>query len=200
MKKILMSLAAISTITFAGGNISAVAPIVEAEPCPEFTPQAYIGIAGTYSEFSYTFLPTAETIDDVEDTIGFQGQIGYDIFGQNGWVLGVEARAGYAEVDAFDATYLAAYLKPQYNFDKFGIYGLLGYGQTTFSASADIAPYTTLTIEDTTDDFTWGAGLKYSFNETFDVFVDYVALPDWELGNTDEIDSDIVSLGVNYKF
>ncbi len=196
MKKILTTLVALmaaGTMAIAGGSV---APIIEAEPCPEFQPQAYVGLAGVWGEASYD-IAGLEVYNN--DNIGFQGQLGYDIFGQNGWVLGVEARAGYVDVDLFDATYIAAYVKPQYNFEKFGIYGLIGYGQTTFSATADINENWSVTVEDTTDDFTYGAGVKYAFNENFDVFLDYVVLPDYEVG-VDKIDSDVVALGVNYKF
>ena len=199
MKKIVASIALASTMLMAGGSI---APIVEAEPCPEFTPSGYIGVSGTYSEFTYKYFPSIQPVEVTydDDTIGFQGQIGYDIFGQDNWVFGVEARAGYATVDAFDATYIAAYVKPQYNFDGgFGIYGLLGYGQTTFTVSDYLPSGVKLSATDDTDDFTYGAGIRYFVNEKLEVFGDYVVLPDYEVGY-DKVDSDIVSIGLNYHF
>jgi opacity protein-like surface antigen len=192
MKKILIAALAAGTMAFAGGSI---APIIEAEPCPEFTPQVYVGGAINWGEFSYNVYDV-EVFND--DNFGIQGQIGYDVFGQGNWVLGVEARAGYIDVDTFDASYIAAYVKPQYNFDKFGVYGLVGYGQTTYSASADLNDNWSIKVEDTTDDFTWGAGIKYMFTDTIDIDLSYVVLPDYEIG-VDDVDSDIIALGVNYK-
>ena len=198
-KKIMAGITLASAILFAGGQV---APIIEEDPCPEFVQGGYIGVSGTYSEFTYKYFPSIQPVEVTyeDENIGFQGQIGYDIFGQDGWVFGVEARAGYASVDAFDVTYIAAYTKPQYNFEGgFGIYGLIGYGQSTFTVSDYLPSGVKLSVTDDTDDFTWGAGIKYVINDKLEVFGDYVVLPDYEVGY-DKVDSDIVSIGVNYRW
>jgi len=192
MKKFLLGIL-MSASLIAGGSIVQYEPQASI-PCDEFNPYGYIGLSGIYGEFDETFYDEELS----EDNIGFQVQAGYMIFGQNGWSLGVEGRYGYVSLDYLDVSYLTGYAKVEKDIDKFGIYGLLGYGTTDFSASYDIG-YLNLTIDDSTSDFTWGAGIKYGFNESFDVFIDYVVLPDYEVG-TDNIDSDIISVGVNYKF
>jgi len=172
MKKIILALL-ISVGLYAGGNYY---------PCDKFQPYGYIGGGAIYAEFNKE-----------SDNLGFQGQAGYMLFGEDNFSFGVEGRIGYASVDILDATYYSGFAKVEYDKDKFGVYGLLGYGTADYSIKYDY-----LSISDSTSDFTWGAGLKYDL-KNFSIFIDYTVLPDYEVG-TDTIDSDIVTLGVNYKF
>ena len=53
--------------------------------------------------------------------------------------------------------------------------------------------------------FQWGLGASYVMTETFSVFFDYVSLAsdmesDAFLGNTPDVDSDALTLGVIYNF
>ena len=191
--------ALLSASLVAGGTISAqTAPIYEPEatlPCDDFVSYGFVGIAGVWGEYTETFF------DDevIEDNIGGQVQLGYMLFGQDGWEFGVEGRYGYISLDYLDASYLNAYARVEKDFDKFGVYGLLGYGQVDYSASFPLG-FVDVTIDDTASDFTWGAGVKYGFNQDWDVFIDYTRMPDFELGTADSIDSDVVALGVNYKW
>jgi opacity protein-like surface antigen len=195
MIKEMITGAILSTALVAGGDIANIYQEPKAPlPCEQFQPYGYVGAAGVYAEFTEDFNGEEWT----EDNIGGQLQGGVMLFGQNGWSFGAEGRVGSIELDYLDVTYYNIYAKVEKDVDKFGIYGLLGYGTTDFSATFDYG-YLNVTIDDSVSDFTWGAGVKYAFNEQFDVFVDYVVLADYEVG-TDTIDSDVVTLGVNYKF
>jgi opacity protein-like surface antigen len=192
MKNIVLSVL-VATSLYAGGSIQVYETSAQI-PCDSFAPYGYVGISGTYGEFDEVVANEELT----EDNIGGQLQGGYMIFGQDGWEFGVEGRYGFLTLDYLDVSYLTGYAKVEKDIGKFGLYGLMGYGTTDFSATYDYG-LVRVTIDDSVSDFTWGAGIKYAFNNQFDVFIDYSVLPDYEIG-TDTIDSDIVSVGVNYKF
>jgi len=193
MKKIL-SAVLLSATLYAGGTIT---NIHEPEPLAPigFEPYAYAGVSGVYGEFD----AISGGYDDFkDDNIGGQLNVGYMLFGQYEWSFGVEGRYGYISGDLLDVSWLTGYGKVQYEVNKFGIYGLLGYGITDFSTTFDYSDFR-VNIDDSTSDFTWGAGVAYDYTKKLSVFIDYTVLPDYEVG-TDGVDSDIVSVGVNYKF
>ena len=204
MKKIITSLAVASAVLMAGGPIKpiegpSITPIEET--CTAFVPSGYVGISAIWGEFGLASVqPVGQGgINIDEDNIGIGLQAGYDIFGQDNWILGVEARYGFVSLDTYDASYIAAYLKPQYKIDDLGVYGLIGYGRTDYSVSGDFYGGT-LTYDTSADDFTYGAGITYDVADNVEVFVDYIMLPDFQAGNADTVDSDVVTLGVNYRF
>jgi len=177
----------------AGGEIATIHEKPDYPIYEEFTPNAYVGLSGVWGEFSY--LDTDYNDGVTDDNIGAQVQVGYNIFGYNGWTFGVEGRYGYLEVDNFVAvSYLNGYGKVEYTLDQIGAYGLLGYGNTNVTLTRSYYD-----VSADTSDFTWGAGVKYYFDTKFEITLDYVVLADWEVG-VDTIDSDVVSLGFNYNF
>ncbi len=187
----------------AGGNISAAPVPIEEPKIKNF----YVGAGVAFNEI--TLQERADKFikpDLTESGFGIQADLGYSVCGANGWFLNVEGRLGVANTDIIDSTWYAAYLKPVYMFsgegrfkEGFGIYGLLGYGAIDLSYST-VGPYGgTITYAKTVDDFTYGAGILYGFSETIEVFADYVVLP--ELANLPEnIDEDVLVVGVNYRF
>ncbi len=79
-----------------------------------------------------------------------------------------------------------------------GIYGLVGYGVTDISVSRPISGGT-LTYDVDVDDFTYGAGIRYTYSTEIDIVADYVVLPNFQEGNTN-IDADLLTIGINYNF
>lgn len=99
---------------------------------------------------------------------------------------------GTAEVDKdWDISNIAVYLKPKYSIEKFTLYGLLGYGQTSLNSHSE-------------NSFQWGLGANFTATDKVDVVVDYTRLyDDKELNDLDiqnDISVDSVNLGVVYNF
>ena len=88
------------------------------------------------------------------------------------------------------------YLKPMYPVYDFNIYGLLGYGGVQLSNLDSGDAYES--------GFQWGLGTEYNINENFAVFVDYVKVYDDNgfdyRAVSEDVESDIWTLGVSYKF
>ncbi len=89
------------------------------------------------------------------------------------------------------------YVKPMYPVtEAFDIYALLGYGGVMLSDINNGDAYE--------DGFQWGLGAQYAIMENVSVFVDYVTLYDNTgfdyVAQDDDLDSDVWTLGVTYKF
>ncbi len=214
MKKITLSLIASMAMAgtlMAGGDI---APVVE--PAYEAPVVQAVDMSGFYLGAGYS-----AQYSDVEDySYGVQVDVdsdnllfvaGYD-YNQ---YIGVEGRYsvsvgdvelsdsdGYAETsDDYETTNWAIYVKPQYLMDNgFGVYALLGYGETEFS---------NLTETGSDDGFAWGLGAKYTVNN-WSLFLDYTDLvTDGELTGIEaapgvpadlDVQTDSWNFGVTYKF
>jgi len=218
MKKTTLSLAAFAvfgTSLMAGGDIqpAAVEPAV-VEPVSVEVAQApstgfYIGGGYAYQHSDVEDHSYNTPVDVDSNNIMLLAGYYYNQY------IGVEARYSISVGDVtvedntakeessdFETTNLAIYLKPKYSInDKFGVYGLLGYGKTTFE-----------NLRDEGDDtgFQWGLGANYNVNSKVAVFVDYVNLVDG--GDLDginaspgvdadlDVDTYAVNIGVTYKF
>jgi len=101
-----------------------------------------------------------------------------------------------------DFSNVAVYLKPMYSFDDFSVYALLGYGEVTLTDLPH--PSSAGSVDRAEDGFQWGLGAQYTFMENVSVFVDYVKLYDDKgfdyRAQLADIDSDIWTLGVSYRF
>ena len=87
----------------------------------------------------------------------------------------------------------ALYLKPQYKFEDFGVYALLGYGLTNVSF---------MNKDTKTSGFQYGGGASYDINDQLTVFADYTKL----VGQSKKIseattikDIDNVNAGLIYR-
>ena len=190
MKKILLSVAAISTLAFSGGDIL---PMVVIDDELDFQ--------GVYMGAAISSMSTRESrvsMDITEITDG-QDRLG-NIYVLAGYTindyLAVEGRYAFNITDT-DLVTLSSqwslFLKPMYKFENeedrsngenyFAIYGLLGYGGTDIEAG-NISPTGIVTKVDDTG-FQWGIGLSYTFREasyeenykykdSWTVFIDYV--------------------------
>lgn len=206
MTKMILSLAAASAMVMAGGDLSPV-EVVSVETVEAFT-GVYVGGALTGVSTGLGG-DTGVIFDNDTSTFGVQGNIGYTFFNNGSIAVSAEARAGtnFADDSDVELAYVAGYVKPEAIFGDLGIYGLVGYGTVDYNAN----PRITLSADSSVDDFTWGLGAQWLVAENISVFADYVALPslnlvDVETGyagtliNENSVDTDVVSVGLNYRF
>ena len=159
----------------------------------------YLGLGYAYTAIDFgadaTFIDF-DAFDVATDSIVFLA--GYDF---NEW-LGIEGRYywnitsavadeynAYGLLDEYKAESFAFYAKPQYSFDMISIYALLGVTMNDYALPL-------LSSDDTL--FSWGAGAKFNFTESFGAFVDYT-----DLGETDIVLATALSswnFGITYKF
>ena len=193
IKKLIASLMLTATI-YAGGNLYTEQEMIQ-DPCLDRSGM-YVGVSVSYDEFSMDYFPSPNGGDYDEFGPGIQLTIGYDIFGFDNWLYSVEGRIGYASVEDIDYSWYAAYTKVEYDAGKFGIYGLLGYGTSDATLSIYNGPYN-IKINGSVNDFTYGAGINYQYSDELSIVLDYVVEPEFV---DDNINNDVISLGVNYKF
>ena len=196
-----MSFLALSGLTFAGGDIASVEPVVTSTVTPD-TSDFYVGVGLGQVDINNN------TSGENWDSNTFVLQVGYEV---NPY-LALEGRYSLGfNMDYNKGTTLGTfngipldndfsswglYVKPTYPVGDFAIYGLLGYGGVMLTDMRGGDAYE--------DGFQWGAGVNYSISENMSVFVDYVALYDDTgfdyVGTLDSWDSDTWTIGVSYRF
>ena len=217
----LVSILALSGISFAGGNVSPVVPIDE----PVLEAPVVIGSSAFYVGLGYSYLSSNRTAvlnnpadlrngQVVKDTdssannillqAGYQFNQYLAIEGRYTFSLGDHALThnhinGLEEDMDIDISNIAIYLKPIYPIGDISIYGLLGYGQVDRTHNVRNHSWDG-------SGFQWGAGLEYAINDKFSIFADYVLWYD-EDGEPHEylprlLDTDfsVVSVGVSYRY
>jgi len=195
MKNITMSIVALlamNTMVFAGGDIAPVEPEITVPEVAESTGSFYVGAGYSYMNMnidSYTTGTTALVTVPEQDHNGDAVLLlaGYN-FNQ---YFGVEARyAGFTDC----LENYGIYAKPMYPFGAATVYGLLGYGETTYDNGASSSE----------SGFQWGLGASYAVTEQIGVFVDYTSLYDDSGfdGHLTGVDFmvDSVNVGMTYKF
>jgi len=204
LKTITLSILAASSI-FAGGDINIIEEKeIEIEIPQKDTSSFYLGIGTSYINLK------SITTDESFTSLGATLQVGYKY---NSYI-GVEARYSQSVGDvAYDkgntlfvntssypttSSNIALYLKPQYPLGDFTLYGLLGYG---------VIQYTQLptgTKDRKESSFQWGLGSEYLVMENISIFADYSRLYDGVGVDghiaTHDVYSDIVTIGISYKF
>jgi hypothetical protein len=191
MKKILVTAVAaltLGTSAFAGGDIAPVEATVT--PCTAAKTGLYLG-GGVTALFTDTI-----GLDnyDGEDGYGIQLNIGYDVYTVDAFNVAVEARLGktfWSMADDTDVYTAGLFVKPEYKFGDFGVYGLAGYGVTKTEVNH---------VTDDASDFVWGGGADYAINSDWEVFIDYVVYPETSNLVVKDGKNDILTLGVNYNF
>ncbi|HIP28672.1 MAG TPA: porin family protein [Sulfurovum sp.] len=223
MKKLTLSLATIlatSTLTFAGGDISPVEPIIDTPIVIE--EEEIISDSGVYLGVAYSLLRSDSSfIDSIDNnhklgadysSIMFQGGYKFNeyIAVEGRYWLGLTDEAFELENQFFsrfesDALAWGIYAKPMYPVtEELDVYALLGYG----SAAANGIALKDGSVHDVdVDGFSWGLGVAYSFTENISIFADYVDFQDdtveikgSTLNGTFEHAFDAINLGVSYKF
>lgn len=199
----IVSLLALSGLSYAGGKI---APVKE----PVLTLPAIVDNSTIYVGAGYSILDYNEVYSDgVSADVDLKGLtliLGY----QFNHYFSVEARytknLGSSDEEWSDGktrndvenemTNLALYLKPSYPIGDFKLYGLLGYGQLTYQYEG--------TEKQTENSFQWGLGTSYSVNDSLSLFVDYTKLYD-DTGFDNYIadcdyEADSWTVGITYTF
>jgi opacity protein-like surface antigen len=189
-----------STFAFAGGDMDPVQPYVKT---PTVAVEEASQLTGFYAGLAYSCMQLTEDDPDEEHMgSGVSVAVGYNF---NPY-LGVEARytttlgdLAYKTWDVdedrdADMSNIGIYLKPQFNMGTVGVYGLIGYGQTTFDNGTEYS----------VDGVQYGAGLSVDATENVQLFVDYRRLYDDVDFDGLSVDTDVAanswSLGANYKF
>ena len=209
MKRIVLSVAVISSLAFAGGGFKdvepAVEPVVAVPIIVEEVSPFYVGLG----------LSAVSTRDG--DLSFFDAEAGQDRTGDILLMAGYEfnpyvAVEGRYMTSVFDEDVLTRdswgiYVKPQYPVnEEFTLYALLGYGGLTVESknNNDPRPIFRNDVDDT--GFQWGLGGSYDMTENIAIFVDYVSIAtDMDadvffgiLG--EEVSSDAFTLGATYNF
>jgi len=206
MKRIMKTTIAtvlLSTVMYAGGNISQVPEEAEVSTyidAPESTTSIlsnlYVGIGvGIDSVSSALYGPDTTTSGVL--------RVGYDFMKY----LGVEARGSYgiSDGDKLGHVYsMGLYLKPQYPInDTFNIYGLVGYAQTEISFDNQVA-FNGISNDTTTQsDVSFGVGVDYTLTPNWALFADVVRYIDKESTEPEgkyaaKVDS--FSFGASFRF
>ena len=216
MKKIILSLAAVSSLGFAGGEI--VPLIAVADDIDDTGFYLGAGISAMSSRES------SVSMDIFNEKAG-QDRLG-NVALQAGYIfndyLAVEGRYGFGITDEDKVemnSQWSIFLKPMYKFEDdedrangenyFAVYALLGYGGVEFQGINGV-------VADVDESgFQWGLGLSYTFRETarhenykykdsFTVYADYtsvgVDMDGLYYTGLGQVDADAFTVGVIYKF
>jgi len=190
-----------STLAFAGGDLAPVQPYIET---PSVVVEEAPALTGLYAGLAYSCLHLTQDNPDETATAwtGVSVNLGYNV----NEYLAIEGRYTTSIGDmtyetwnidedrAWDMSNVGIYLKPQLNMGTFGVYGLIGYGQTTFDNGSSYS----------VDGFQYGAGLNVNATDNVQLFVDYRRLYDDSEFDGLVVDQDIAanswSVGMNYQF
>jgi hypothetical protein len=95
-------------------------------------------------------------------------------------------------------------------FESFKLYGLAGLTKTKFAISGYVQNFElngaltggryTYKPSKTESDFSYGLGLNYQLKEQFNIFIDYVVLPNVEINPNNSKSWNITTIGVSYYF
>jgi len=187
----IVAIAALSTLSFAGGDINPVTifeqepvvvpvePVVVPTPVPvpvKVVPEVVapvvaealgLYIAGGLTDVAVRNGGTANFFSKKSGQkrqVAFTGKLGYDFMDY----LGAELRGTYGIAKKGNNTFkqIGAYLKPNYDItDTFNLYGLLGVSKSNHAR---------LGANSSDTGFSYGAGLDYSISDKVSVFTDVV--------------------------
>lgn len=197
----------ISTMIFAGGDITPVEPVIETPVVEESTSGSfYLGLAYGYMTEAYTRTPdlsNPRSFDEDLNTIMLQAGYVFNPY------VAIEGRYWFGGLDDLNVvnengqSYVLAgpdawgvYAKPMYPIaEALNIYGLLGYAAVNHS---------TIKLNDV-NGFSWGLGASYDITENIAVFADYISiynddkdLPGGVINKAYEIDT--INVGISYNF
>lgn len=195
----LVSILALSGVSFAGGDIAPVESVVETPVVVEQSP-FYLGIG-----IGNASVNDNDTPEEFESTT-LMLQAGYQystyIALEGRYTFGLDTDYSPGSTNSLSSDYngdfssWGLYVKPMYPIGDFSLYALLGYGGVMLDDLAGGDAYES--------GFQWGVGAGYAMSENYTVFVDYVSLYD-DTGfdyraRLDDIDSDTWTFGVSYRF
>ena len=202
MKKSILSLVsilALSGLSYAGGDIAPVEPVVEA-PVVIDNSAFYLGLGFGSASVNNDFTNEEISNNTVMLQAGYQYNQYVALEGRYtfGFSTGYDpgnTRNASSDYDG-DFSNWGVYVKPMYPIGDFSIYALLGYGGVMLEDISNGDAYES--------GFQWGLGAQYAFMENITVFVDYVSLYD-DTGfdyraQLHNIDADTWTVGVSYRF
>ena len=197
MKRIIVSVAVMSSLAFAGGDIApVVVPVVIDEVSPFYMGFGLSAVSTRNSRTSLSFTSDKRGQDRTGDV---SAMMGYDF---NPYIA-LEGRymTSIFKEDFLNRSSWGIYAKPQYPVtDEFSVYALLGYG----GLRANGRGRELIHVDDT--GFQWGLGISYAVSDHADVFFDYVNVAndmgaDVFFGSPfADVDSDALTVGVTYNF
>lgn len=195
----LVSILALSSFVMAGGNV---APVEEPVVVPVVVDNSafYIGLG-----FGATSLNDDQTNEEFSSSqvmlqAGYQYNQYVALEGRASFGFNTDYDRGYTnninDGGADDLSNWGIYVKPMYPIADFSVYALLGYGGVQLDNLESGDAYES--------GFQWGLGAQYAVTENVSVFADYVKLYD-DTGfdyraQLEDVDSDVWTLGVSYKF
>jgi len=204
----IVSVLALSGVSFAGGDIVMVEELVAVTPVVVDESSFYVGVGFSGMRLNNDLTDEKFSANAVMLQAGYQYNHYLAIEGRYTFHVGdVEYKHGttinlnYSDYPT-DFENVALYLKPMYPIDDFSVYALLGYGEVGLTniplggagISADRAE----------SGFQWGLGAGYAFSEDISVFVDYVRMYDDTGFDKRAQDANIVAdawtFGISYKF
>jgi len=178
MKNITMSIVALlamNTMAFAGGDIAPVEPEITVPEVAESTGSFYVGAGYSYMNMD------ANGTDHNGDAVLLLAGYNFNQY------FGVEARyAGFTDC----LENYGIYAKPMYPFGPVTVYGLIGYGETSYDNGA---------TDESESGFQWGLGANYAVTEQIGVFADYTNVYDDDFAGIDAT-VDSINVGMTYKF
>ncbi len=202
MKKKVLSLVtilALSTAVYAGGDV---APIEEVVETPVVVDESafYIGAGIGYTSFNNDFTSEEITSNTLMLQAGYQYNRYIAVEGRYSFGFNTDYDAGNIvnpiQVYDGDVSNWGIYLKPMYPIGDFSIYALLGYGGVMLEDISNGDAYES--------GFQWGLGAQYAFMENITVFVDYVSLYNDTgfdyVARYADVDVDTWTIGISYKF
>lgn len=202
MKRITLSVltvACVSSLGFAGGDIKDVEPTVEPVVTVEETKSGlYVGLGLQALSTGQGSIDFFDNHNDRDRTLNLLFMAGYEF---NPYVA-VEGRYStyIADEDSLNSDIWGIYLKPQYPVNEdFKVYALLGFG----GMMVDGIDGANIDVDDS--GFQWGLGASYGVVEDIAIFVDYVSIANdmgadaWG-GTPTDVESDALTLGVTYNF
>ena len=224
MKNIVLSAVvavAMSSFAVAGGDIAPIEEpmVVTPEVVEEVTDAGFylgLGYGSLSAEETYTMGNVSVEIDS-RDFDQLLLQAGYKF---NSYVA-VEGRYwvgmndlegkgyydGYLYSETAQLNAWGIYVKPMYPVTpEFNVYALLGYAGTSFEPEYKVGDAVITPDSTDLDGFSWGLGASYAFNESVEIFADYVVLYDdtydeyLDTAVTSDFTVNVISVGVSYKF
>ena len=197
MKRIILSVAVMSSLAFAGGDVApVVVPVVIDEVSPFYMGLGLSAVSTRNSRISLSFTSDKREQDRTGDV---SAMVGYDF---NPYIA-LEGRymTSMFDEDELSRSSWGIYAKPQYPVtEEFSVYALLGYG----GLRANGKGRTLVHVNDT--GFQWGLGISYAVSDHADVFFDYVNVANdmdsdvFRGSPFAEVDSDALTVGVTYNF
>jgi len=196
MKKIVFAVTVMSSLVFPSGDIPE--PVGAVPAVGEVNGfYAGFGLAAVSTrrvDFTADFFNTQEEQDRLGNVTLLAG------YSMNDYIA-VEARytTSFTHDEDIEMDGWSLFAKPQYPVNEdFSLYALLGYGNVNLKGSK---PDGVVDVDDST--FQWGLGMSYMLKENISLFADYTWLAndmDGDYNGVDEVDVDVITIGVNYHF